>query len=306
MDKPLTILPAKPRQLSRKSMAHESFSVSRQQLPRFLNIWHFHEEIEIIYIVQSDGTKFIGDSISKFLEGDLVMIGSCLPHLWLNSRCYFEQKDLRAESLSIHFHPHCFGKTFFDIPEMGQLKRLIAQSQLGLEIQGPQKERIVRNMETLQEEKETKRFVSLMNTLLLIAEAPEKRMLSSRSFLESYQKNSSSRLDKVYEFILNNFKDEINLEMVAKMVGMNTPAFSRYFKKVTNKTFIQYLNEVRIGYACKKLIYDPEKSVSEIGYESGFNNISNFNKQFKKLTHQTPSQYIDSHIHTLLPADKIV
>ncbi|MFP4094516.1 MAG: AraC family transcriptional regulator [Cyclobacteriaceae bacterium] len=285
----------KPKQLTRKSMAHESFSVSRQLLPRFLNMWHFHEEIEIVYIVRSEGTKFIGDSITKFLEGDLVMIGSCLPHLWLNSQQYFESNEGKAESISIHFHPHCFGKAFFDIPEMARLNRLLQESQLGLEIKGPMKEKIVQKMENLVNQKESYRFLSLIDLLLMIAEAPDKTPLSSLSFMESYQRNSSSRLDKIYEFILNHFKEDINLEMVAEVVSMNPSAFSRYFKQATNKTFVQYLNEVRIGYACKKLIYDTDKNVSEIGYESGFNNISNFNKQFKKITKQTPSQYLLAH-----------
>ena len=285
----------KPKQLSRKSMAHESFSADRQLLPRFLNVWHFHEEIEILYIVRGDGTKFIGDSISKFLPGDLVMTGSFLPHLWLSSRRFFERNDLKAESISIHFHPHCFGQTFFSLPEMMLCQKVIERSRLGLEIHGPQKAEIARRMEAIQKEKEGRRFLSLVEILLLIAEAPKNKSLASESFLESYRKNSSTRLDEIYEFILNNFKEDITLETVANVAGMNISGFSRYFKRATNKTFVQYINEVRVGYACKKLLYDRDKTVAEIAYESGFNNISNFNKQFKRITQLTPRQYTEAH-----------
>lgn len=284
-----------PKQLTRKSPTHESFVFSLHELPRFLNVWHYHEEVEIVFIEKSEGTKFIGDSITEFKEGDLVMIGSCLPHLWLNDKKYFEENDLEARSISIHFHPDCMGKGFFDIPEMESISQLLEHSKMGLEVTGKSKEKILGLLHSIPGQSEFPRLNSLLNILHLIAEGPLKKLLSSRAFMESYIKNSSSKLDMVYEYILNHFKDDISLETVAEVVKMHPSAFSRYFKRYTGKTFIQFLNDVRIGYACRTFIYNTEKNIAEVGFESGFNNISNFNRQFKKIMEKTPKDYIDSH-----------
>ena len=124
---------------------------------------------------------------------------------------------------------------------------------------------------------------------------PKKRQLASHSFINSYAKNPSTKLDMIYEFVLNNFKSEIKLQDVAGLVPMNPSSFSRYFKQTTNKTFKNFLNEVRIGFACKLLLEEEDKNIAEVGFESGFNNLSNFNKQFKNITSRTPSEYLEAH-----------
>ena len=126
----------KPKEIPRSTQQFESFSINRHKLPHFLNVWHYHEELELGLILESTGTRFIGDSIEAFMPGDLVLIGSQLPHLWLNDRMYFENDDLKAEALVIHFHPKCFGELFFNIPEMHQIKKLLKDAKLGLKITG--------------------------------------------------------------------------------------------------------------------------------------------------------------------------
>ena len=284
-----------PRELIRTSLSHESFTVSHHRLPRFLNVWHYHQELELVYIEKSTGTKFIGDCIEQFSPGDLVMIGSCLPHLWLNDTKYFESKGLIAAAKVIHFHPDCFGKGFFNIPEMHKIHKIIEDTKVGVRIEGKSKDKIIRLIESLFYENEFDKVMSLLKILRLIAEEPEKTFLSSHSFINSYAKNPNTKLDKVYEFILNNFKEEINLNRIADLVHMNPSAFSRYFKQTTNKTFVQFLNEVRIGYACKILMNQGDKNISEIAFECGYKNLSNFNRQFKLITKKTPRDYLTSH-----------
>ena len=284
-----------PKELIRTPLSHESFTVSQHQLPRFLNVWHYHQELELVYIEKSTGTKFIGDCIEQFSPGDLVLIGSCLPHLWLNDKEYFEKKDLKAEAKVIHFHPNCFGDRFFSIPEMHKIRKIIEEAKVGVHIHGKNKSKIIEQIEKLFFESEFDKVLSLLNILKLIADEPGKVFLSSHSFINSYAKNSNTKLDKVYEYILNNFKEEINLNLTAELVHMNPSAFSRYFKQTTNKTFVQFLNEVRIGYACKILINQGDKNISEIAYECGYKNLSNFNRQFKLITKKTPRDYLTSH-----------
>ena len=284
-----------PKELIRTSLSHESFTVSQHRLPRFLNVWHYHKELELVYIKNSEGTKFIGDCIENFAAGELVLIGSCLPHLWLNDKGYFESKNLTAEAIVIHFHPRCFGDRFFDIPEMHKVNKVIEEAKVGIRIEGGNKHKIERLMAGMFRESDFNKVISLLQILSFIADEKEKVFLSSHSFINSYAKNSNTKLDKVYEYVLNNFKMEINLNGTADLVHMNPSAFSRYFKQTTNKTFVQFVNEVRIGYACKILIDEGDKNISEIAYECGYKNLSNFNRQFKSITGKTPRDYLVSH-----------
>ena len=294
-----------PKELIRTSLSHESFTVSHHRLSRFLNVWHFHEELELVYIKKSTGTKFIGDCIEQFSPGDLVLIGSCLPHLWLNDKEYFEKKDLEAEAMVIHFHPCCFGDSFFSIPEMHKIYKMMEEAKVGIRLDGPNKKKIITLMEGLFVEDEFGKVISLLHILRLIVDEPQKAFLSSHSFINSYTRNPNTKLDKVYEYVLNNFREQINLNGIADLVHMNPSAFSRYFKQTTNKTFVQFLNEVRIGYSCKILINQGDKNISEIAFECGYRNLSNFNRQFKLITGKTPRDYLTSHVQAAISPDAV-
>lgn len=285
----------KPRELPRNAPVDRSFFVDHIVADRFLNVWHCHEQLELVYIKRSTGTKFIGDSITPFNEGSLVLIGSYLPHLWLSDPGYSDPHGDTAESFSLFFSPDCFGDQFFNIPELRTIKKTLELAQRGLEIEGPGKKEILRLMEQLQDLPDPERIIGLLTILRLIVEDTDREVLSSQSFVSTYHRVSSSRLDKVYEYVLNNFKQEIALEKIADVVSMNPSSFSRYFKKKTSKNFTAYLSEVRVGYACKLFNDESDKNISEIAYECGFNNISNFNKQFKALKGLTPSEYIKTH-----------
>lgn len=283
------------KELPRQAPLNQSFFVDHTKAKHFLNVWHCHEQLELVYIKKSTGTKFIGDSITQFRPGSLVLIGSYLPHLWLNDRLYFEKNGDIAESYSIFFSVGCFGKTFFNIPELGIVKALLDSSKRGLELHGPGKEKIVSSMRSMDRLADHEKPLELLKMLSIICCKTEKKALSSQSFINTYQKEASnSRLDKVYEYVLNNFAEEISLDMIADIINMNASSFSRYFKQKTNKTFTRFLNEVRVGYACKRFT-ESDRNIAEIAYECGYNNISNFNKQFKSLKGMTPTEYVSAH-----------
>lgn len=281
----------KPTLIDRSSRQDKSFTITRHQYPHFLKTWHFHEELELVYIIESYGTRFIGDSIEKFQPGELVLIGSNLPHLWRNDKVYFENcGELTAEAIVIHFRRDFAGEKLIDTPEMKSIRELIDLSEQGIKYSNSYADEIRPLLETMVNEKGFEKLILFLRLLKRLSDETDIRMLSSQSNTFSFQKNKNRRLDPVYHHIMTNFKDKIRLEEVASLANMNSSAFSRYFKKVNKKSFCTYLNEVRIGYACK-LLLEGQLTISEICFASGFNNISNFNRQFKKHINFSPTEY---------------
>jgi AraC-like DNA-binding protein len=220
--------------------------------------------------------------------------------MMVNDKVYFEEK-LTAEALVFHFNTDVLGDVFFSIPEMTKIYQLIERAKVGLLIKG-NKRKIIARMDQLYEKEGFDRLISFLELLHIIAKTENVSPLSSTLFLDSFDKGSNSKLNKAYEFIFKNFNTEISLGLIADHVHMNASAFSRFFKKATNKSFIFYLNELRVGYACKKLLEDQELTISQVCYESGFNNLSNFNKQFKTITGKNPKEYVMRHLDSTTKA----
>ncbi|MDO7171740.1 AraC family transcriptional regulator [Mariniflexile sp. AS56] len=280
--------------LDRSTINSSSFSAKMHQESYFLKTWHYHPELELIFIVKSSGTLFIGDGIEKFEEGDLVLIGKDLPHMWLNDEVYFEKNaSLKAKAITVHFKKDFLGTPFLETPEMFHLLQLFKRSCHGIKFENvtPKLTKKIKKMLLLDGFEKT---MALLKILHLLAKHKHYKLLSSPGFLDSFQQTDNKKLDKIYEYLFKNFAHPISLDAVADIANMNASAFSRFFKKMHNKTFSKYLNELRIGYACKLLITN-KYNVSRVCYESGFNNISNFNRQFKNIMALTPSQYLEKH-----------
>ncbi|MCG8306301.1 MAG: AraC family transcriptional regulator [Cytophagales bacterium] len=271
-----------------------SLSVRKDKLPYFPKVWHYHDELEIVYILKSSGTRFIGDSIEEFNQGDLVLVGPNLPHSWQNDRIYLENTDLIVEAIILHFKMDFLGESFLKAPEMSHIYEMLKLSMQGLkfgnEFCGLISEKI-KNLIHLNGYNQLMEFISILN---LMAETKDFKILANIGFIESYSKINNHKIDKVYEFIINNISNDISLDDVADIANMNTTAFCRFFKKRNKKTFKQFLNETRIGYACKLLI-DDEYNITQIAYESGYKTLSNFNKQFKSIINDTPKNYQKKH-----------
>lgn len=256
----------------------------------FLKVWHYHPELELVTILKSSGTRFIGDSIEQFNEGDVVLIGKNLPHMWLNDIEYFNEKSIKeAESIDIHFKLDFVGEYFFKIPEMNLIEKLLKNANLGIKFSGDLTQ-IIKQIKKIHALKGFNKVIEFIQLLNQLAKHESYKLLSSPGFVNSFNKTGKKNLDKIYEYIFENFREPISLNDVSEISNMNPSAFSRFFKRVNRKTFSEYLIEVRIGYACKLLIQN-KYNISEVCYESGFNNISNFNRQFKKVTKLSPSDY---------------
>ncbi len=280
--------------LNRSSAQNHSFTVTSNKYPNFLRVWHHHPELELVLVSQSTGTRFIGDSIEKFGPGDIVLIGKDLPHMWLNDDIYFQDRsDLMAEAIAIHFKDDFLGPKIFSVLEMKHIGALFERASLGIKFEDVEPN-IIARINGLPDMENFERTIGLIEILHLLAMHKEYKLLSSKGFVNSFGDGENKNMDKANAYIFKNFNTPIGSKDVAKVLKMNPSAFSRYFKRIHRKTFTKYINEIRIGYACK-LLMEEKNNVTAVCYESGFNNISNFNRQFKQLTGMSPSDYVKYH-----------
>lgn len=262
-----------------------------EDLPHFIVPWHYHPAIEIMYIINGTGTRFVGDHLEGYAEGDVCMIGPNLPHEWRNDEIYFKKESgLRATCICLFFKKEIFESNLIRLPEMANIRDLIERSRRGLKFVGESRKKIADFIEQSARNTGARKVAELITLLEMMATTDEYEVLASVGFTESVNSDDFERFNKVYKYMVANFRTTIKLGDVAALVGLTPTAFCRYFKERTKKTFIEYLNEMRIGHA-KKLLMEGKKKISVISMESGFNNSSNFINQFRKSTHMLPSDF---------------
>lgn len=263
----------------------------KEDLPHFIVPWHYHPEIEIMYILKGTGTRFVGDHIERYQEGDVCMVGPQLPHEWRNDDEFFQEgTGLKASCLCLFFLKEIFETNLIRLPEMANIRQLIERSRRGIMFKGNSRDKIGVFIKDSFNNTGISRITNFILLLEMMATTDEYELLASVGFTESVNSSDFERFDKVYQYMTKNFRDPIRLEEVASLVGLTPNAFCRYFKKRTKKTFVQYLNDIRIGHA-KKLLIDGRMKISTLCAESGFNNLSNFIEQFKRSTKMSPSEY---------------
>jgi AraC-like DNA-binding protein len=260
-----------------------SFVARTYRTPDFEVSWHQHIEYELILFTEGAGMSFVGNYVGEFETGDLFFLGSNLPHT-------FQKKgELITSAVVVQFREDFWGREFITMPECRLLKQLFDASKQGLKIQGQTKTKLQPLVKDLEYLHGFERVMVLCQCLFSIARDAEFIPLSTQD-VKVLNPKDKERIDTVFQYTIDNFQESISLTYIAKMIGMSVPAFCSYFKKSTKKTYTAFLNEVRIGYACK-LLMDGNDSIVHICYESGFNSFSNFNKQFMKIKQMSPSQY---------------
>jgi len=266
-----------------------------EEIPHFTVPWHFHPEIEILYVLKSSGKSYIGDSINNFTEGELCIIGENVPHWW-KSHDYFmtNNASLNTKALVIQFRKDIFDSRFFQLSEMSKIKNLLERSRRGIVFSDDSREQLGKKIKYIFRLTGIKRITELIVLLDEMANTNEFRYLSSIGYSDIMKTFDFQRFNKVHEYIIKNFTGEIKLEQAAEAAHMCPTAFCRYFKKRTGKTFFAFLAEFRIGHACK-LLQEENMTVARACIESGFNNMSHFNKQFKRIVHITPSEYQEAY-----------
>ena len=264
-------------------------------MPNINNRWHYHKEIELICFHKGRGTQFVGDHVKRFEAGDIVLIGSNLPHYWkYDELCCDETSNQNDKPFStvIHFYDNFLGEKFQTLPEFSGVNKLIQKAKLGIYIDGHAAQLIMKKIEQIYDLHGPYKILALLESLVDISNINDPVTLASMGFKYDYRESDNERLNVIYDFVLSNFKSKIQLEEVAALAGLVTHSFCRYFKARTGKTFTKFLIEIRIGYACK-LIVDDKLDIKQICYESGFNNFSCFHKNFKSVTGVTPKLYRD-------------
>lgn len=253
--------------------------------------WHFHPHYQLFTVLEGTGTRFIGDDIRHFEAGDTVFLGPNIPHLWRSDRAYFEgNSELKTHGIVVYFTEDFLGEGFFNRPEMHALKQLLDKGLRGLDINGTAREMVQKSLKKIAASQGFEAILELLSTLHQLSNTPEVDYITNVGYVNTYKVSETERMQRVYEYVMKHFKEEIRLQEVSALANMTEAAFCRYFKSRANKTFSDFVSEIRIAYACKLLVQE-KYSVTQICYESGFNTVSNFNRQFKNLTGKSPLQY---------------
>lgn len=270
---------------------NQSFLVKKLQEPFFDPNWHFHPHYQLFTVIKGTGTRFIGDDIRHFEEGDTVFLGPNMPHLWRSDRNYFEKESqLQTEGIVVYFKEDFLGHDFFEKPEMFDIKSFLKNSERGLDLTGTLGAEMVSDLKELLGLTGFEGISKLLNILHKLSVTNDYQYISSSNYTNTHKISETERMRIVHEYVLKHFKENINLSTVASLSNMTEAAFCRYFKSRTNKTFSDFVKEIRIGNACK-ILQDENKSISQTCYESGYNTVSNFNNQFKSLKGVSPLQY---------------
>lgn len=253
--------------------------------------WHFHSEYQLFLVLKGTGTRFIGDHVGPFRQDELILTGPNLPHLWRSDHEYFEGlANTVTEGIVIYFTQNLLGKDFLNKPEMFKIKNLLQKARRGMEFKGTTLVMASELMISLPTVEDFDRVLVFLDLLNLLSNSSGYSLLASEGYNNSLKETETERMNLVHEYVLKNFKTRISLEEAAAVASLSPTSFSRYFKMHANKTFSDFLIEIRIGYACK-LLSGQNIDVAQACYESGFNTLSNFNKQFKAVTNYTPLAY---------------
>ncbi|MFT4152750.1 AraC family transcriptional regulator [Parafilimonas sp.] len=270
--------------------AEESFVVRRFTYKYYPTPWHFHPEYEIVLVTESTGKKFIGDKITDFCLGDLALLGSNLPHLYRNDDAYYNpDSGLKARSIIVHFSKKIFSDAFTGLPELKGINCLLERSARGLQINGDINKPVCKKLEEICDLTGFARLMKLFEILHILSESKSLKFISNQGITGS-NPYESERMTKVLEYVINNFKNNITLPEAAAIANLSENSFSRYFSNRTKKPFIVFVNEVRLSHACKLLV-ENQLSITDICFECGFNNLSNFHRRFRDMYNISPLGY---------------
>lgn len=264
-----------------------SFSILQLNQEYFGAPYHFHPELELTLIKKSYGKRYTGRIVADYLPGDLVLVGSNLPHCWISES---EPEVDGAQAIVFQFQQNFAGKTFWELPELQHVKKLIQLTNSGIVITGSARQQISAMMNACIKKNGFERLITFIEMLNIISVTSEKEIIDLQfsEFLPSA--SEKIRFQKVYAYLIENYHHEISLKTIAEIANLTPTAFCRFFKTITHKTFVETITEFRVNEA-RRLLSTTDKTALEICFESGFGNISYFNKTFKTVTNFTPLQY---------------
>jgi AraC-like DNA-binding protein len=270
----------------------QSFYLEEVNKPYFTDLWHFHPEIEILYVREGFGTRYVGDNISSFYPGDLVIIGSNTPHVWSSGSDFLNlENKLLSSAICIQFVEDFLGIPSAGIPEVLIMKEFLNKAKRGIQFIKKTHNLLVKHIKELPSRRGMNRLIGLLTILDIMSTSSDIKYLSSHDYTPGIINSEDKyRMEIIFQYVIQKFPYKIQLEEIASLVNLTPPSFCRFFKSRTTKVFSSFVNEVRIGNSCKMLI-ENKNSISQVCYSSGFNYLSNFNRQFKKIKGMTPSEF---------------
>jgi AraC-like DNA-binding protein len=270
-----------------------SFRLLHQKLPAEKYSWqfHYHPEYELVCILAGNGTRQVGNHVSNYENGDLILMAPNLPHsgFGLNATGIVEQ-------VVIQYKEELLGSSLLMRPELQQIRALFEKAKFGISFTGATKEKVSKRLMRLLKMGPFDRLIELVSILQILAKSDEYILLNSKATLPASTKKIHARLQNIFNYAEQNFQEEINIRKVAGIAHLTVPAFCNYFKKIMNMTFTDFINQYRIEQAC--VLLQQDKSIGDVCFDCGFNNVPYFNKVFKKITKKTPSEFIKSKLIT--------
>lgn len=265
----------------------ESFHCEVVRGPDYGTRWHFHPEYQLTLALESRGHRVVGDNIGTLSDGDIVLIGSNLPHVWHQDGA---GKGKQVNAIIVRFDETFLGRDFFSLPEVEPVRRLLQRAARGLEVRGATRAAITEHMKKLAQLEGLGRVIELLAILNTLANSTELKSLASASYEPKLESADQGRMERVVDFIHTHLTEEIDRERLAKLAHLSLGAFSRFFHSRTGKTVPEYVNEVRIGRACRMLAEDAG-NITDIAMDCGYRNLANFNRRFREVMGTTPSAY---------------
>lgn len=273
---------------------NRTFNIRYDFITTFGTKWHYHPEIELHYLIKGSGIRFIGENINNFESDELILLGSNIPHTW---KCNVQNSnEEHVEALVMHLHPDSLGQVFLALPEAKQTKKIFSLANKGLLYYGKTKVKAINLMRKLEKAKDLDRIIYLLKLLKLLSKSQEYEIISSQYDPTKINKADEKRLNKILNYTFANFKNKISIEDVAELSNLSLTSFCRYFKSATQKSYFDFLTDIRINYACRLLV-NSEQPVKSIAEESGFENTSNFYRHFKRYKNSTPNDYKNNYLN---------
>lgn len=269
----------------------KSFNIRRDIKPCFTGIGHYHSQLELHYIIKGEGIRFVGDTRTSFSAGEMVLVGENLPHAWRSTEDFLSSTSDNIDVVVVNFVPEFLGLHFLQLPETTGIKKLLERAKNGIEFYGPVREEVGELLLKLFDVHGFERIMSFLKILHLLANSNDcNAIVTSKDMLFQRDESEALRLGLICDYTLANYTREISLEEISSICSLNVTSFCRYFKTMTDKTYLNFLNEIRISEACRLLLEDPFPAET-ICFNCGFQNVSNFYRHFKKVTGMTPQEY---------------
>ncbi|MDR1722745.1 MAG: AraC family transcriptional regulator [Tannerella sp.] len=252
--------------------------------------WHYHNSYEIHFILEGSGKRIVGDSMEEFHPGDLVFIGKNLPHVWIADREHVDVSRRMLESVFLQFTPEILIGEQLELPEFKYVTRALSLSERGMQIKGDTLNVISELLLQMPYMNAFDRMIFFYTILDRIGRCENFKPLVGKEYMKTRFTPQNKRIATIHDYMMNNYKDDINLHVLAEKVSMAEGSLCRFFKSNTGMTLFEYLNKIKINFACK-LLMNRELSILDVCLDSGYNNISHFNKQFRRFIGCSPDKF---------------